>query len=459
VKETRDVIIVGAGPAGLFAANELADKGLEVLVIDQGKAVEERYCPLEEKSKCLRCEPCNIMAGVGGAGTFSDGTLNLRPDIGGDLSALTHDSNKAWKLVSKVDKIFLRHGVPNEMRKPSAKEIDLLKRKAASVGAKFIDIPQRHIGSDRTKNVIKSFVTDLKERGVDFLLNTKVEDLLIGDNQCKGVTTQREELESNNVIIAPGRIGTDWMEQIIDKYKLEAVYGPIDVGVRVEAPAIVMNPITRINRDPKFHIHTKHYDDFVRTFCTNEHGFVVKEEYPGFICTNGHSMKERISNNTNFAFLVRIELTQPVENTTKYGRSIAKLATTIGGGKPILQRMGDLRRGRRSNAPRIKKNIVEPTLKEYTPGDISMAMPHRIVLDLIEGLEALNQIMPGVASDSTLLYAPEIKFYAMEVKVNEWLETSIRNLYAAGDGAGLSGDIVNAASTGILAGEGVLKSL
>jgi hypothetical protein len=302
-------------------------------------------------------------------------------------------------------------------------------------------------------------VTDLKERGVDFLLNTKVEDLLIGDNQCKGVTTQREELESNNVIIAPGRIGTDWMEQIIDKYKLEAVYGPIDVGVRVEAPAIVMNPITRINRDPKFHIHTKHYDDFVRTFCTNEHGFVVKEEYPGFICTNGHSMKERISNNTNFAFLVRIELTQPVENTTKYGRSIAKLATTIGGGKPILQRMGDLRRGRRSNAPRIKKNIVEPTLKEYTPGDISMAMPHRIVLDLIEGLEALNQIMPGVASDSTLLYAPEIKFYAMEVKVNEWLETSIRNLYAAGDGAGLSGDIVNAASTGILAGEGVLKSL
>jgi hypothetical protein len=459
VKETRDILIVGAGPAGLFAANELTDKGLEVLVIDQGKAIEERYCPLEEKSKCLRCEPCNIMAGVGGAGTFSDGTLNLRPDIGGNLSALTHDPSKAWELVDRVDKIFLRHEVPNEMRKPSTKEIDLLKRKAASVGAKFIDIPQRHIGSDRTKKVIKSLVTDLKEKGIDFLLNTKVEDLLIVDNECKGVITQKEELEASRVIMAPGRIGTEWMEQIIDKYKLDAEYGPIDVGVRVEVPAIVMDPITRINRDPKFHIHTKHYDDFVRTFCTNENGFVVKEEYPGFICTNGHSMKERSSSNTNFAFLVRIELTEPVENTTKYGRSIAKLATTIGGGKPILQRMGDLRRGRRSNAPRIKKNIVEPTLKEYTPGDISMAMPHRIVMDLVEGLEALNQIMPGVASDSTLLYAPEIKFYAMEVKVNEWLETSIKNLYAAGDGTGLSRDIVNAASTGIIAGEGVLQGL
>jgi len=459
VRETRDVIIIGAGPAGLFAANELAKKDLDVLVIDQGKAIEKRICPLEKKSRCLKCQPCNLMAGVGGAGTFSDGTLNLRPDIGGDLSVLTRDSNKAWELVNRVDEIFLKHGVAKRMLKPSSREIDQLKRKAASFGARFVDIPQRHIGSDRTKKVIENFVEDLKEGGIEFLLDTEVEDLMCTGNQCKGVVTPKGELEAGRIIMAPGRIGTDWVEKIIAAHNLEAEYGPIDVGIRVEVPSIVMDPITGINRDPKFYIHTKHYDDFVRTFCTNERGFVVKEEYSGFICTNGHSMKQKRSSNTNFAFLVRVALTQPVENTTRYGRSIAKLATTIGGGKPILQRMGDLRRGVRSNTHRIEKNIVEPTLREYTPGDISMAMPHRIVMNLVEGLETLNKIMPGVASDSTLLYAPEIKFYSREIKVNGELETSIKNLYAAGDGAGLSRDIVNAASTGILAGEGVLRSL
>jgi uncharacterized FAD-dependent dehydrogenase len=222
-------------------------------------------------------------------------------------------------------------------------------------------------------------------------------------------------------------------------------------------PAITMNPVTRINRDPKFHIRTKRYDDFARTFCTNERGFVVKEDYTDFIGVNGHSMKSKKSKNTNFAFLVRVALTEPVENTTRYGRSIAKLATTIGGGKPILQRMGDLRRGRRSTWERIKRNLVHNTLTDVTPGDISMALPHRITMDIIEGLEKLNEIIPGVASDSTLLYAPEIKFYAMRMTVDENMETEVKNLFAAGDGTGLSRDIVNAAATGILAARGVMN--
>jgi len=229
------------------------------------------------------------------------------------------------------------------------------------------------------------------------------------------------------------------------------------VGVRVEVPSVIMDPVTRINRDPKFHIVTHRYDDFVRTFCTNPGGFVVKEEYPDFIATNGHSLIEEKTENTNFAFLVRLALTRPVENTTAYGMSIARLATTLGGKKPVLQRLGDLHRGRRSTEERIARNSVKNTLEDVTPGDISMALPHRIVMDIIEGLEILNQIIPGVNADSTLLYAPEIKFYAREINVDDRLQTSISGLYAAGDGAGLSRGIVTAAATGLLAGRGMAQ--
>ncbi len=421
---------------------------------------------MEELGSCINCAQCNIMCGVGGAGTFSDGTLNLRPDIGGDLAEFC-DHETAWQLVGEVDSVFLEHGMPDKLYKGDEEEIEELKRRAASVGASFIEINQRHIGSDKTKEVIKSFKNNLVEHGIEFMLNTCVADLIIEEEEgekgegkwvCKGVITDKEEeIRGRCIILAPGRVGASWVEKLIKKHGMEAEYAGIDVGVRVEVLAITMNPVTKINRDPKFHIRTKRYDDFARTFCINERGFVVKEVYDDFIGVNGHSMKTKKSENTNFAFLVRVELTKPVENTTRYGRSIAKLATTIGGGKPIVQRMGDLRRGRRSTWGGIKRNLVRNTLMDVTPGDISMALPHRITMDIIEGLEKLNEIIPGVMSDSTLLYAPEIKFYAMRIKVDGNMETSVKNLFAAGDGAGLSRDIVNAAATGILAARGVMK--
>lgn len=467
------MIIVGAGPAGLFAAHEFKKEWLEregqrkrVLVIEKGKDVEERRCFVEEVGSCNHCEDCNIMCGVGGAGTWSDGTLNLRPDIGGDLTEFC-DHETAWQLVREVDSVFLGYGMPDELYKGTEEDIEELKRRAASVGASFIEINQRHIGSDKTKDVIKSFKTDLVEHGIEFMLNTAVVDLLVeegngerkGTKVCRGVITENgDTIRSGCTLLAPGRVGAAWVDELIKKHRIEAEYAGIDVGVRVEVPAITMNPVTKINRDPKFHIRTKRYDDFARTFCTNERGFVVKEDYDDFIGVNGHSLKSKKSGNTNFAFIVRIELTKPVENTTKYGRSIAKLATTIGGGKPIIQRMGDLRRGRRSTWARIERNLVRNTLTDVTPGDISMALPHRITMDIIEGLEKLNEIIPGVASDSTLLYAPEIKFYAMRITVDRNMETTVKNLFAAGDGAGLSRDIVNAAATGILAARGVIKA-
>lgn len=450
-----DVVIVGAGPAGLFAARELSHSDADVLVIDQGEDIADRVCPMENRGHCLHCDPCRIMCGVGGAGAFSDGLLNLHPAIGGDLEHLAGD--KAWDLIDEVDSTFLRYGAPSRVLEPSEDDAEMLKRKAAAAGARFVPIRQRHMGSDGTPRIIAAFKKDLEQKGIKFRLNCAVEDLIIDGERCCGVRlADGTQIKADRTLLAPGRIGAQWIGVLLDRYAIDARYGPLDIGVRVEVPSIITDPITRINRDPKFHIVTRRYDDFVRTFCTNPGGFVVKEEYPDFIATNGHSMTDRRSENTNFAFLVRLELTKPVENTTAYGMSIARLVTTIGGRKPVIQRLGDLHRGRRSTDERIDRNTVKNTLKDVTPGDISMALPHRIVMDIIEGLEILNQIVPGVNADSTLLYAPEIKFYARVVEVADGsLQTSIKGLFVAGDGAGLSRGIVTAAATGILAARGI----
>ena len=449
-----DCIVVGAGPAGLFASHELSTLGLKVLVIDRGGDVYERGYDSSEGWE-LRWEKIDLISGVGGAGIFSDGTLNLRPDIGGDLSEYTKDVDKSWQLVRYVDDIFLLNGAPAEIINPETEQVENLKRRAAANGASFIEIPQRHIGTDRAVEVISSFKKSLDAKGVTFRLRCKVEDLITANNRCAGVVCEGgERLSAKSVILAPGRAGSRWMEKISKKLKLSARHGPIDVGVRIELPKIVMEPVTRINRDPKFHIRTKTYDDFVRTFCTNDGGFIVKEIYDDYIGVNGHSFKDRSSQNTNFALLVRVELTEPIENTSQYGRSVAQLATTIGGKKPIIQRLGDLRRGRRSNVSSISRNYVRPTINDVTPGDISMALPHRIVTDIIEGLEVLDRIIPGVASDSTFLYAPEIKYYAMKLEIDAGMQSTLAGLFLAGDGAGLSRDLINASATGVLAGRG-----
>lgn len=455
-----DAVVVGAGPAGMFAAREILKGGKQVLMIDEGMDVEKRACPMDIGSECAKCTPCNIMAGVGGAGTFSDGILNLRPDIGGDITVLCGSEEKAWTLVREVDEFFAKHAPNSTLYHPDEESANSLARRAAAVGARFIPIPQRHIGSDHAPSVVAGMCKELMDAGLRILTQTRVEDIVVENGKCTGVVLEDGKVvEAKAVVIAPGRVGMEWMQQLIERHKIRARHGPIDVGVRVEVPAIVMEPVIKINRDPKFHIFTNRYDDFVRTFCTNHRGFVVKENYGEFIGVNGHSMKTRSSENTNFAFLVRVELTEPLENTTAYGRSIAELATTIGGGKPIVQRLGDLMAGRRSTFQRLSKNPLKGTLADVTPGDISMALPSRIVQNILEGLEKLNQIIPGVATDSTLLYAPEIKFYAMILEVSDYLETSISNLFACGDGVGLSRGIVGAAATGIIAGRGVVERI
>ena len=449
-----DVVIVGAGPAGLFAAKEIAEKSrLKTLIIDMGKEVEERVCPASAYKSCTKCTPCSIMCGVGGAGTLSSGLLNLRPDIGGNLFSLLKDEKASWDLVKYVDEVFVKNGAPNRIYNPSHEEAEDLERKAAAVGVRFIPIPQRHIGTDNAPIVIKNIKKNIEALGVRFLLKKKVSRI------DKGAITMEDssKIACKYILAAPGRSGANWLAEEAHRLEIPTKYQPIDIGVRVEVPAVIMDPIIKISRDPKFHIYPDTYDDFVRTFCVNSRGFVVQEVYDNFIGVNGHAMTGKTSENTNFALLVRVELTEPLEDTTAYGRTIAMQTTTLGGGKPLLQRLGELKGGRRSTWDRINRGNVRPTLLNVTPGDVTMGLPHRIVTDLIEGLDKLDSIIPGVSTPSTLIYAPEVKFSANRVCTNDDLETPIENLFVAGDGAGLSRGLVTAAATGIIAARGILK--
>ena len=421
-------------------------------VIEWGQDIEKRACPASETGKCIGCVPCHIMCGLGGAGGMSSGILNLRYDVGGDLSKLTKSVQKAEALVKEVDDIFLEHGAPKEVYGMDSENIEKLARKAAAAGIKFIPIPQRHIGSEYLPGVINSFRRELEKQGVKFMLNSRVERI-----EKNGVVVNGKKISGRYILAAPGRVGADWFAGQARELGVKLTHGPIDIGVRVEVPATIYESLTQVNRDPKFHIRTKTFNDFVRTFCTNERGWVMEERYDTHVGVNGQSLRGKKSPNTNFAFLVHIELTQPVTDTTAYGRSIAYLATTIGGGRPLLQRLGDLRAGRRSTWERVEQGSIVPTLKSVTPGDISMALPGRIVTDILDGLERLDKVAPGVASDSTLLYAPEVKFYAMQINVDKNMETNVPNLFVAGDGAGLSRGIIAAAATGLLAARGIMK--
>jgi uncharacterized FAD-dependent dehydrogenase len=449
-----DVAIVGAGAAGLLAAYELSEKSkLKIVIVEEGHDVADRKCPARAITICTKCRPCNILSGVGGAGTYSSGLLNLSPFIGGDLTEFTETEEKAWELVKRVDNVFKENGAPNQIFDPDKEGIAELSRKSASAGLRFIPTTQRLIGTDNAPTVISNIKSTMEKRGVKFKLMSRV--VVVQDHTL--LLKQGEKVSAKYVMLAPGRSGMEWVAEQMEKLHVKTRFEPLDIGVRVEVPSTIMEPICKIQRDPKFHIYTHTYDDFTRTFCVNHEGHVVQEVYEDHVCVNGHSSLTDKSEATNFAFLVRIILTEPFEDTTAYGRSIGKQTTLLGGGKPLLQRLGDLRAGRRSTWERITRSAVRPTLRDVTPGDIAMAMPHRIVTDIIEGLEKLDDLIPGVASDPSLLYAPEIKYSAKRVLTDRGLETEIPNLFVAGDGVGVSRGIVSAGATGLVVAQSILK--
>ncbi len=430
-----DVAVIGAGPAGLFAALELADSDLSVVVIDKGLAPKDRQ---------------SITCGVGGAGTFSDGKLNLTPKIGGAPAALGCSAGELMNLISLVDEVFTRYGAPEQYSGEDEEALGRLKKYASEAGIEFIAGRQRHIGTGRIREVIDSMYQDLQARGVSFMLDCPVKCISRGDDAFV-VEHKGGKLRAERVVAAPGRVGAYWLREVSRSLGVGPEFGPLDVGVRLEFPAELYTHVEQVMYDAKLRVRTRTYDDVVRTFCTNPRGFVVREDYEEFVLVNGHAENKHKTDNTNFALLVHIELTDPVEDTTEYGRAIAKLAGTIGGGRPILQRLKDLEQGRRSTPERIGRVPIHPTLGEHTPGDVSMALPHRVVVNILEAVERLDKILPGLASDGTLVYAPEIKFYDTRYRLKEGMETELPGFHVAGDASGHSRGIVFAAVTGILA--------
>ncbi|MGQ9679932.1 MAG: NAD(P)/FAD-dependent oxidoreductase [Candidatus Bathyarchaeia archaeon] len=426
----KKAVIVGAGPAGIFAAYELAEK-CQVTVLEA-----ENY--------------------IGGAGLHSDGKLNYNPYVGGNLTEFIGES-QAWNLIHQIRDIFRELGVESLFHE---EEQRLLESRAAKSGLKFIKIIQSHIGSDHLPRVMECLKEKLIRKSVDIRLNTKAIGISVENGRALSIQTNKGVFEADFFLLAPGRTASNWLIEQMKRIGNRMSFNPIDIGVRVEVLNEVMEEITYNFKcwDPKFHIYTPSYDDFVRTFCTCPRGFVVREAYGGGLFgVNGHSMRDAGSSNVNFALLTKVYLTEPLENTTEYGRRIAQLSNTIGGGRPILQRLGDLRAHRRSTWERINRSYVDPTFNEVTPGDISMAYPSRIVKNILESLEILDKVIPGVNSDSTLIYAPEIKFYAMRIETDNRLRTILSNLYVAGDGAGISRGIVGAAATGIIAARGIMS--
>lgn len=446
-----DVIIVGAGPAGLFAAYYISQHSdLKVLLVDKGKVPDRRKCPMDSETACRRCKPCNILCGVGGAGLFSDGKLNYIHKLGKTDLTQFMPSEQAQALIEETEAIFNRFGMDGPVYPTDMVEAQNIRKAAKRYGIDLLIIKQKHIGSDRLPAHINAMADHLRQQGVVIHSSEEVRDLHVNNGRVTGVVTNRKSYDAKAVILAPGRAGSDWMGQLATRYNLGVRQRGIEVGVRVEVHNDIMQDLCAIIYDPTFFIQTPKYDDQTRTFCTNQGGYVALESYSDFVCVNGHAFHNRKSQNTNFAFLSKVVLTEPVTDNQAYGESIGHLATLIGGGKPILQRFGDLKRGRRSTWQRIHKGYIRPTLTNVVCGDIAMALPERILTNLMEGLDRLNRVVVGVSNDETLLYAPEIKFFATQVETDQQLETCIKGLYVAGDGPGVAGNIVSAAATGLI---------
>ena len=437
---TYEVVIIGAGPAGLFAALSLENLGVgKVLLVEQGPDLEERH----------RDGPGGLLCGWGGAGAFSDGKLILSPEVGGFLSDLISldDLNV---LIQEVDSIYLSLGASPETYGGDPDTLELLKTKARHAGMIFIPTRLRHIGTENCQKIL----TRLKERltgHVEIRTHCRAQRIMVKDGAVTGVVLDNEEVVgARYVIAAPGRSGAAWIREEARRLAIPSVSSPVDIGVRVECPAPVLAPLTEAAYEAKLIYYSRTFDDKVRTFCMNPYGEVVSEELDGLLTVNGHSYTSRKTENSNFAILVSSTFTEPFDDPISYGQYIARLANLLGQGA-LVQRLGDLQVGRRTTAARLERCLTRPTLKSATPGDLSFVLPYRILKDILEMLEALDALAPGINNRHTLLYGVEVKFYSHRLKLSPELETPIRNLFIIGDGAGITRGLIQASASGLIA--------
>jgi len=443
-----DVVIVGAGPGGIYAAYELMKLSpeLKVAVLEAGNPLEKRRCPIDgDKIKsCIGCKHCSIMSGFGGAGAFSDGKYNITNDFGGTLYEYIGRA-KALELMRYVDSINMEMG--GEGTKMYSSIGSGFKKLCIQNKLNLLDAQVRHLGTDKNYVVLGNLYNLLKDH-IDFYFNTPATELRRTETGF-AVVTEKETFECAKCIVSVGRSGSKWMEKICGSLNIPTSSNRVDLGVRVELPAVVFSHLTNELYESKIVYHTEKFEDNVRTFCMNPRGSVVTENTNGIVTVNGHSYEDESlkTDNTNFALLVSKHFSEPFNDSNGYGESIARLSNMLGGGV-IVQRFGDLIRGRRSTHKRIEEGLVMPTLSA-TPGDLSLVLPKRILDGIIEMINALDKIAPGTANDDTLLYGVEVKFYNMEVQLNEKLETCIPGLYVIGDGSGVTHSLSHASSAGV----------
>lgn len=450
-----DIVIVGAGPGGIFAAYELvnSDKNLKIAIFEAGHPLDKRKCPIDgDKIKsCINCKTCSIMSGFGGAGAFSDGKYNITNDFGGTLYEHI-GREKALELMEYVDAINMKYGGAGTKMYSTAGTA--FKKICMQNGLQLLDASVRHLGTDINYKVLENLYNFLKDK-VTFYFDTPVEKVAKDVNGYK-ITAANEEYSCTDCIVSVGRSGSKWVERVCEELDIPTLSNRVDIGVRVELPAVIFSDLTDELYESKIVYRTEKFEDRVRTFCMNPHGIVVNENTNGIITVNGHSYesKDMQTDNTNFALLVSKHFSEPFKDSNGYAESIARLSNMLGGGV-MVQRFGDLVRGRRSTKKRIDECVVRPTLKA-TPGDLSLVLPKRILDGIIEMIYALDKIAPGTANDDTLLYGVEVKFYNMEVAIDENLETKHKGLYVIGDGSGVTHSLSHASAGGVYVARRIL---
>lgn len=472
-----DAVIIGAGPAGIFTAIELyrlKSPDYKVLIVDEGMDISKRACPARAKGQCVRCKPCNIMSGWAGAGAFSDGKLSLSEEVGGNLTDYK-PIEEVRKLISYADSIYLDFGAPEEVFGLSDKKAEEIAYECSKHNIKLIRCPVRHMGTEYSYEVLKRMYEYLDSLpGFTFLSGTHADPVIDDNNKVKGACLSskdgsKTEVLADFVIAAPGRGGADWLSSIAKKHNIETANNEVDIGVRVECPNSVMDELTKHLYEAKMVYYSDTFENKVRTFCMNPGGIVSEEHYnAGFNNTfkndiavvNGHSYADQKSHteNTNFALLVSTKFTSPFNQPIEYGRYIAQLGNMLTGGGVIVQRLGDLLLGRRTDESRLKKSTTRPTLTTAVPGDLSFVLPHRHLTSIIEALKAFDNIAPGLYSKNTLLYGVEVKFYSSKIKVDENFRTTVEGFYAIGDGAGVTRGLMQASVTGIVVARDIAEN-
>lgn len=455
-----DVIIVGAGPAGIFTALEVTklNKDIKVLIVDKGRNIEKRTCPARTIGKCVKCDPCGITFGWSGAGAFSDGKLSLSPEVGGRIIEYFGE-DKSQELINYCDNIYLSFGANETVHGLNNDRVEEIKYEASKHNIKLVECPVRHLGTELAYDVLRGMYHHLmNETNTDFIELTEVLEIIEKDGKAKGIKLKNKsgelEVEGNYIVIAPGRGGAGWLSEEGKKLGLKVTNNAVDIGVRVEVPNSVMDHLTKDLYEAKLVYYSDTFDNMVRTFCMNPGGVVSEENYDDgrISVVNGHSYSEKHlrTGNTNFAMLVSTTFTEPFNEPINYGKYIARLGNMLTGGGIMVQRLGDLLKGRRTDYDRLKKSTTVPTMKSAVPGDLSFVLPQRHLTSIVEALKAFDKIAPGLYSKNTLLYGVEVKFYSAKFETNNKFETAISNLYTIGDGAGITRGLMQASVTGVV---------